>query len=129
EVEEIEKVITFYKTFLGFEEEIDKVEFEGEKIVFLKLGGFRMELIQRSNSQRIPDQVHLCFETDHLETIIDRLSNFGMTKIEGPFELENNLRTVFYRGPAFEILEFLEKIKTKNSKSLNHSLSDLKNKS
>lgn len=105
EVTDVDLVCDFYKKYLGFEEG-GKVTFEGEEILFLKLGDFQLELIHGTNS--LLNSTHLCFETNNLRETIERFSQAGFIVDEGPYKLKNGWETVFYRGMANEVIEFIE---------------------
>ncbi|MEH7223735.1 VOC family protein [Bacillus sp. JJ1566] len=102
EVSNLEDSADFYKNHLGFQEELRFVFME-EEIVFLNLGGFRLELIASRTFN-----THICFEVSNLDKIMTKLT--GLRKVEGPYQLDNGWKTVFYEGPTKEILEFLQTI-------------------
>ncbi|EKN69133.1 hypothetical protein BABA_11181 [Neobacillus bataviensis LMG 21833] len=103
EVKNIEEAISFYKRYLGFQEE-NRMLFMEEEIVFLVMGDFRLELI--SGRQAVEQMAHICFEVSSLCEVMDRFAD--VRKIEGPYELDNGWNTVFYEGPNREIIEFLQ---------------------
>ncbi|MCM3664992.1 VOC family protein [Mesobacillus subterraneus] len=111
EVKDLALSKTFYENVLGFKEH-SKPTFLGEKIVFLELAGFKLELTELigNNKQTIIDRehVHLCFEVDDLREKIRRFEEMHIAPEEGPYQLNNGWETVFYQGPDNEILEFLE---------------------
>ncbi|WP_223595550.1 VOC family protein [Neobacillus bataviensis] len=107
EVTEVQMVRDFYMNLLGFVED-EKVEFAGEEILFLRNGDFLLELIQVNQEETPPGNVHLCFETKSIDDIIEKFLKAGIAPDEGPYTLKNGWKTVFYRGSANEILEFLE---------------------
>ncbi|WP_059170569.1 VOC family protein [Bacillus sp. FJAT-27445] len=106
ETSNLAKVLHFYQTVLGFHTE-ETFYFQGNKIVFLTLGSFRIELAESDEESNGDGPVHLCFETDGLDNIMEELDQADLTRVEGPYKLENGWRTVFYTGPAGELLEFL----------------------
>jgi len=103
EVNNVEESVAFYKKYLGLQEE-SRMFFMGEKIVFLTLGEFRLELI--SGQQQYDKTTHICFEVGDLDEVISRFDD--RRKIEGPYKLKNGWQTVFYEGPDQEIIEFLQ---------------------
>lgn len=108
EVANILVVKKFYIDLLGFVMD-EKVEFDGEVILFLRHGDFLLELIEVNQDEGFPPQnVHLCFETESINDIMEKFSKAGFSALEGPFTLGNGWKTVFYKGKANEILEFLE---------------------
>jgi lactoylglutathione lyase len=111
EVKDLAVSKAFYENILGFKEHTH-VAFLGEKIVFLELAGFKLELIELIgyNKQSTIDRehVHLCFEVDDLREKIRSFEEMHFSPEEGPYQLNNGWKTVFYQGPDNEILEFLE---------------------
>ncbi|WP_053366625.1 VOC family protein [Bacillus sp. FJAT-27245] len=106
ETNRLEEVEGFYKNILGFRVE-DTIDFQGNKLIFLTLGGFRLELVQSDGPPRGDSIIHLCFEAGALDSMIKKIEHAGLEKAEGPYTLENGWRTVFYKGLAGETLEFL----------------------
>lgn len=106
ETNRLEEVKDFYEKILGFQAE-DTIEFQGKKLAFLTLGGFRIELVETDETVSGDGAIHLCFETASLTTMMKKLESAGLEKAEGPYKLENGWRTVFYKGMAGETLEFL----------------------
>ncbi|MEH7383146.1 VOC family protein [Bacillus sp. JJ1533] len=100
EVRNFEDAIDFYKNHLGFQEET-RFSFMEEEIVFLILGDFRLELTASTAIN-----AHICFEVSDLDKLMAML--LGLRKVEGPYDLDNGWRTVFYEGPTKETLEFLQ---------------------
>ncbi|MDN3018713.1 VOC family protein [Paenibacillus sp. BSR1-1] len=107
EVTDVYIVKAFYISLLGFTED-EKVEFAGEEILFLRNGDFLLELIEVNQAESPPGNVHLCFETKNINDIMEKFLKAGIAPNEGPYILKNGWKTVFYRGHANEILEFLE---------------------
>ncbi|WP_409270134.1 VOC family protein [Neobacillus sp. SCS-31] len=107
ETDLLEEVAEFYKTTLGFRGE-NTMEFHGKKLIFMTLGGFRIELIEADEPRVGEGAIHLCFKTRELDGLIKKLQEAGLKMAEGPYTLENGWRTVFYTGLAGETLEFLE---------------------
>ncbi|RHW42060.1 glyoxalase/bleomycin resistance/dioxygenase family protein [Neobacillus notoginsengisoli] len=106
EAANIKEVLDFYQNVMGFRVE-NKVHFDGKKVLFLKLGDFRLELVEDEAAEGAGN-MHLCFEIDRLHQAMQRMEAAGLSTMEGPYELENGWRTVFYTGPAGETLELLE---------------------
>ncbi|CAH0344714.1 VOC family protein [Bacillus sp. CECT 9360] len=110
EVKDIEVSRRFYQDYLGLEKET-QFELMGEKIAFLTLGDFRIELIQTQYSAYVTlgrMRLHLCFEVKNMERMLNRLKKDGYHITEGPYFLANGWKTFFSTGPDAEILEFLE---------------------
>ncbi|MBS4173664.1 VOC family protein [Bacillus sp. FJAT-49736] len=106
EVREIEKSIQFYKSFLGLEPS-QFITFQGEQLVFLEGNGFTLELIS-SNECTNPASIHFAIQIDPLTEWIEQLRSKGFEPLEGPYELKNGWKTVFYNGPDNEIIEFIQ---------------------
>ncbi len=107
EVKDLNKSQLFYETMLGFNVN-DSMVLGGEEIVFLVLDGFNLELLTKKSDASIDESVHLCFEVESLNDIIQKMSKIQLEPIEGPEIFENGWSNVFYKGPDNEILEFLQ---------------------
>ncbi|GKV56637.1 hypothetical protein NCCP2222_25840 [Sporosarcina sp. NCCP-2222] len=105
-VRNLDMSIAFYRELLNLELET-LFTFMEERIVLLASGDFRIELIETEEDEKT---IHLCFEVTDLQEVMSRLN--GMKKIEGPYQLHNGWRTVFYEGPNLEIIEFLQTAST-----------------
>lgn len=107
EVKNHEIAKAFYEDMLGFKECL-RTSFQDEEIIFLHLNGFMIELIANNRNSPICENVHLCFEVDHIEDQIRKLAESSLVPIEGPYFLENGWKTVFYKGPDNETIEFIQ---------------------
>lgn len=108
EVQDIERSRSFYQDYLGLELE-SQIELMGERIAFLTLGNFRIELIQMQEREHaVSGTNHLCFEVKNIEQMLTRLKRDGYQITEGPYFLANGWKTFFSAGPDAELLEFLE---------------------
>jgi lactoylglutathione lyase len=108
EVKELEISAAFYQKYFGLKEE-RRFHFDGEKIIFLKADGFRLELISTTEqSFNNPSSIHLCFEVDSINEVTKRFHENGIFAIEGPYTLENGWETIFYQGPDNEVIEFMQ---------------------
>lgn len=108
EVKDLETSSAFFKKYIGLHEESSFL-FNGEKIIFLKADGFRLELISTTEqSSNNPSFIHLCFEVDSINEVTKRFNENGIFAIEGPYKLENGWETVFYQGPDNEVIEFMQ---------------------
>lgn len=105
-VRNLDESIVFYRELLDLKIEA-RFTFMEEKIVFLSSGDFRLELIETEEDE---NTIHFCFEVADLQEVMSRLDE--MKKIEGPYQLHNGWKTVFYEGPNLEIIEFLQTAST-----------------
>jgi len=92
---------------LGFKEHL-KTSLQDEEIIFLEQDGFMIELIANNQVGSQSNHFHLCFEVDDVEQQITRLADYSFQPAEGPYDLENGWKTVFFRGPDQEIIELLQ---------------------
>jgi lactoylglutathione lyase len=100
-------VCDFYKEMFGFVVE-QKIDLEEEELIFLKLGSFRLEVIRNEHAYLTTNNIHLCFQTSNLQDTMKRFSEVGLKVEEGPYNLSNGWKTVFYKGLAGEVFEILE---------------------
>ncbi|MCM3121728.1 VOC family protein [Mesobacillus sp. MER 48] len=98
----------FYEKIFGFKEN-GGLRFGGEDIFFLEKDGFKIELIGNVPVSESGVSMHLCFEVDHLNSVIKEFRSRNIIPIEGPY-IVGNWRTVFYPGLERELIEFLEVI-------------------
>ncbi|MBB4825060.1 catechol 2,3-dioxygenase-like lactoylglutathione lyase family enzyme [Sporosarcina luteola] len=102
DVKDLEQSTSFYQDLLNLKIET-RFSFMEEEIVFLASGGFRLELIKTEEEEKT---IHICFEVADLLEVMNRLD--CADRLEGPYELPNGWKTVFYKGPSQEILEFIQ---------------------
>lgn len=106
EVGDAERSAVFYERVFGFVPEM-RMQWEGERIVFLTLGPVRLELVQPETFRRAESPMHLAFEVDDWDSIGDKLQLEGIRIDSEPIELDNGWKSVFVSGPDGELLEFL----------------------
>ena len=105
-VSSLERSKQFYQTHFGFKEEF-KAIIGSEEIVFLKRGEERLELIQDGDYASLQSRVHFAWETADLDAQIKRLARKGLEPVDGPLQLDNSWRAVFYEGPDGELIELI----------------------
>lgn len=103
EVRDIEESVSFYKKYFGLKEEY-RLFMLNEEIVFLASSDFRVELISGGQQNATPN--HICFEVANLNEAMGKFAD--IKKVEGPYQLKNGWRTVFFEGPNQEIIELLQ---------------------
>ena len=102
EVANLEQSMAFYQNLLDLKIET-RFTFMEEEIAFLTSEDFRLELIETPENGKI---AHLCFEVTDLQELMNQLDD--STKLEGPYQLQNGWKTVFYEGSSREIIEFIQ---------------------
>jgi len=106
-VKDLEQAIQFYKeTF--FAKEVLRLNEWDEKIVFLNIDSLLLELVEDSSMTSERDDSHICFQVDDIENIMIEMEVRPLKLTEGPYELSNGWKTVFYQGINGEIFEFLQ---------------------
>lgn len=113
-VRDLEDAIRFYVDKLGF-----KFLFDGaseqfdEKYAFLEYNGARIELIETTNVDYRPQKPerpycpHLCFETDDMDKVIRTLEENGVEIIDGPNEIPNSERWLYFLDIDMNVLEYI----------------------
>lgn len=104
ETDRLVESVEFYEK-LGFEVELE-MELLGERLIFLKLGTFRVELVLVEESLKLTSNKHVAFEVENLDAFLERHSDLNIS--EGPFQFENGWKTVFIVGPNGENIELLQ---------------------
>jgi lactoylglutathione lyase len=106
-VSSLEDSKEFYQNHFGFEEEFSTA-MGSEHILFLTQGENRLELIHETGTEPSPSpHVHFAWEVRDIEAEIKRLSHQGLKPTEGPIQLPNGWKAVFYRGPDGELIELI----------------------
>lgn len=113
-VKNLEKAIQFYTEKLGFNLLFfnDSEQF-GEKGAFLEYNGARLELIELIGSNYEPAEPerpycpHLCFETDDMDQVIRRLQENNIPILNGPNEIPNSERWLYFMDPDKNVLEYI----------------------
>ncbi|WP_246079379.1 VOC family protein [Paenibacillus piri] len=111
EVAYLERSVAFYERWLGFTMEA-RMEWENERIAFLKLGTDRLELVQPETFVPSPARTHIAFEVENTDALCNRLRSVRSVRIEEqPVVMANGWKVVFISGPDGELLEFIEIVK------------------
>ncbi|WP_408007353.1 VOC family protein [Pseudalkalibacillus sp. A8] len=104
ETNRLERAVQFYEK-LGFLYD-SEIELLGEKIIFMKLKGFRLELVLVAENLKLTTNKHIAFEVENLEEMLDCHPEF--TLYEGPYTFENGWQSAFIMGPSGEVIELLQ---------------------
>ncbi|MGG1572657.1 VOC family protein [Fictibacillus sp. NRS-1165] len=104
-VRDMDAASEFYKKALGMKERF-RFHWMGEHLLFLDNGSIKIELVERIDGT--DEASHIAYVTHHLEGLADSLRERGVLPLEGPYQLENGWRTVFYEGRSGEVIEFVE---------------------
>lgn len=105
QVKDLETAVHFYREVFGFLVE-RRLNLAGEKIVFLRNGELRIELIQSGEIGE--PNMHTAWSVDQINPWLKKLERVGLRPTEGPIELPGGGRTVFYEGPNGEMIELVE---------------------
>ncbi|MFS0750107.1 VOC family protein [Oceanobacillus sp. 1P07AA] len=107
EVTDLDRSKKFYQ--LMFDLDVEQyLIFGDEQIVFLKRKEWRLELIQSSSPPSHSPYVHFCFQINNLDETIINLKSNKIEPIEGPYEISNGWKSIFFHGPDQEIIELLQ---------------------
>ncbi|WP_064092025.1 VOC family protein [Rossellomorea aquimaris] len=107
-VRNLEESKQFYQTYFGFREEL-YLEMKDETILFLVKDTLRLELIHDSvigESRSL--KAHFAMEVEDLGEWIDFLKKQKIMPIEGPIDIDNRWKVVFFLGPDGELIELVE---------------------
>lgn len=107
EVRDLARSADFYANVIGFAL-TSRIDLNGDRIVFLALGGHRLELVQSASAISPASRMHLALEVEELIPWLDRLPRAGCVLVEGPVRWGNGWRSAFLTGPDGEFLEFIE---------------------
>jgi len=103
---DLERSSLFYKKYFDFQAS-KRFTLGDESILFLEKGEASLELFA-NESQPLQTKNHLCWQVDHLDDVMIDLKKKGLLPREGPIEVGNGWKTVFYEGPDHEVIELLE---------------------
>ncbi len=98
----------FYERILPIEEK-ESFMWNDTELIFLIGKGFQLELIPNLGSHT--SSSHFAFSVTSVIEKIKELSQEEIFLTEGPFDLPNGWRTVFYEGPDGEEIEFIQTTK------------------
>ncbi len=104
ETNRLERAVQFYEK-LGFRFE-SEIELLGEKIIFMTLDGFRLELVLVEDNVKLTPNKHIAFEVENLDEMLKRHHEFIL--YEGPYAFENGWQSAFIMGPSGEVIELLQ---------------------
>ena len=102
----------FYQKILPLEKK-ESFMWNDTEIVFLVGKGLQLELISNSGSHAA--RSHIAFSVTSVTEKIKELTRKEVFLTEGPYDLPNGWRTVFYDGPDGEEIEFIQTTKTQIS--------------
>jgi lactoylglutathione lyase len=106
EVSDLSRSIQFYERYFGFRLE-EKVNINGEELVFLRNGEVCLELIQSSEKRSSTDLIHFAFKMNDLASFMHDLFKKGQWPIEPPVKCENGVYSIFFEGPDQELIELI----------------------
>ncbi len=95
----------FYEKILSIKEK-ESFMWNDTELSFLIGEGFQLELMPNSGSHTASG--HIAFSVTSVTEKIKELSLKKIFLTEGPFDLPNGWRTVFYEGPDGEEIEFIQ---------------------
>ncbi|MDR7074921.1 VOC family protein [Fictibacillus barbaricus] len=104
-VENLERSVAFYEKIVTIQS-MEKLNWNDTKLLFIKGEGFQLELIQ--DAHEVTKGAHIAFTVMSIEEKIRELQYQGLSPSEGPYQVENGWKTVFYEGPDGEEIEFIE---------------------
>jgi lactoylglutathione lyase len=107
QVQNLDESIQFYETVFGFQVE-QYLMLPGEKIVFLKKGDIRIELIESEEFLVSFSSIHISWQVEDIEYWMGTLRDKGLHPAEGPYKLKNGWVTIFYKGLNNEVIELLQ---------------------
>lgn len=107
EVENLVRAKSFYIEVLGFNEEYC-LRLPEEKVVFLTKEGFRIELIEPLGEFKESDGYHLAFTINDFGFLENELQNFGLKHVEGPYNLDNGWKVIFFEDEKMQLYEWIE---------------------
>ncbi|WP_456272970.1 VOC family protein [Bacillus sp. AK031] len=103
----LEVSAAFYKEVFLFEAQ-SCFKLGEERIIFMKRGEVTIELIQ-SEGDSVPSSLHFAWEVDDLSAWVERLEEYGMKPVEGPYSLDSGLTVIFYKGADGEVIELVSR--------------------
>ncbi len=103
-VSDMKRSIEFYELILPVTAK-EKVIWNDTELLFLKGKGFQVELIPSPASDNA--YTHIAFSVTSVTDKINELKLAGIIPTEGPYELSNGWKTVFFEGPDGEEIEFI----------------------
>ncbi|WP_416730221.1 VOC family protein [Fictibacillus sp. JL2B1089] len=104
----------FYEKILPIKKK-ESFMWNDTELVFLVGEGFQLELMTNSGSHAASS--HFAFSVTSVTKKIKELSRKEIFIEEGPYDLPNGWRTVFYNGPDGEEIEFIQTTKPSISSS------------
>ncbi|MBH0167452.1 VOC family protein [Fictibacillus sp. 7GRE50] len=104
-VSDMKKSSEFYEKILPIEKK-ESFMWNDTELSFLIGEGFQLELMPNSGSHTASS--HIAFSVTSVTEKIKELSLKEIFLTEGPFDLPNGWRTVFYEGPDGEEIEFIQ---------------------
>jgi lactoylglutathione lyase len=113
-VSDMEQTLAFYREVLGLEVVEQKISPRGSQLAFLAVPNSE-ELIElcsfpTSGAVKVQeDLVHLAFEVDDLDGIIQELQAKGIPVTDGPTESSSGSRFIFIDAPDGYEIEFIQR--------------------
>ncbi|MED1862586.1 VOC family protein [Fictibacillus nanhaiensis] len=104
-VSDMKRSSEFYEKILPIEKK-ESFMWNDTELVFLIGKGFQLELM--SNSGDYAACSHIAFSVTSVTEKIKELSQEEILLTEGPYDLPNGWKTVFYEGPDGEEIEFIQ---------------------
>ena len=92
-------------------------EQHGEAFAFLELEGANLELLQHLESNtsaytppaiKKPYCPHFALATDDLDATVEKLNQSGIPIVDGPLEIANTVRWLYFSDPDNNIGEYIQ---------------------
>ncbi len=104
-VSDMKKSCEFYERILPIQKK-ESFMWNDTELVFLIGEGFQLELLPNSADHAACS--HIAFSVASVTEKIEELYQEDILLTEGPYDLPNGWRTVFFEGPDGEEIEFIQ---------------------
>lgn len=106
-VDRLSEVENFYCNLYGFHVE-QRFQFMGEEITFISRNEVKIELIKAKEIVPASEKNHFALEVDSVGDWLEKLAKKGIIPVEGPHQLDNDWKVVFFQGLNKEIIELIQ---------------------
>ncbi|GAF64195.1 hypothetical protein BTS2_1087 [Bacillus sp. TS-2] len=109
EVKDLKKSLAYYETYFQAKY-VNQFKIGKESIIFIQLGELTIELVHSSQkkNKKTSSTIHIALQVENVIDWYESLLKKNLPPSEGPYQLSNGWKVVYYQGPNQELIELIQ---------------------